>query len=745
MSEDLHLELTPDVDLDELTRALRKAAEQAAPALGTDEQGSFLTNTHLGNASHQEDEPAASVAGTVPPLPNEALADEAELPEAATVSGAEGEVLAAQVAAKVDGVAADAAAASSQAGAGDRSRSAASGDALTMEAGAGTGQLGGAGPGDGAVAAAAFSGEAAGSETTAAAEVEMDVNEAPTDIVVEGGTVSENAAAGTVVATLKAVDGDAGESFTYALDADASGKFEIVGNELRVKAGASLDYESASSHEVVVTVTDAGGLTHTETIKIAVANQNEAPVDITVVGGTVQENAAGGTVVATLGAVDPDGAGTFTYSLDADASGQFEIVGNEVRVKAGANIDYESATSHDLVVRVTDAGGLTHAETIKIAVTNQSGSFTGTNKNDILNGTSEEDVIDGGAGNDRLNGGGGSDTLIGGAGNDTLDGGAGGDSMRGGTGNDTYVVNSAGDTVTELAGEGTDTVQSSVSFALGDNVENLTLTGTAKIDGTGNTLANTLTGNAADNVLDGGAGNDRLNAGGGSDTLLGGAGNDTLNGGAGDDSMRGGTGNDTYVVDSAGDTVVELAGEGTDTVQSSVSFALGANVENLTLTGAAKIDGAGNDLNNTLTGNAADNVLDGGAGNDRLNGGSGNDTLLGGAGNDRLDGGAGDDVLLGGAGNDTLIGGTGSDLFVYMSGQGSDVVNGGSGSWTDTIALDGGAGSLQMGADWTLTLQSGNIVGQDSGELILSANADGFISFADGSRMDFVDIERVQW
>jgi Ca2+-binding RTX toxin-like protein len=317
--------------------------------------------------------------------------------------------------------------------------------------------------------------------------------------------------------------------------------------------------------------------------------------------------------------------------------------------------------------------------------------------------------------------------------------------MRGGTGNDTYVVDSAGDVVVELAGEGTDTVQSSISYTLGSNVENLTLTGTAKIDGTGNTLANTLTGNAADNVLDGGAGNDRLNGGGGNDTLIGGAGNDRLDGGTGDDTMRGGTGNDTYVVDSAGDVVVELAGEGTDTVQSSISYTLGSNVENLTLTGTGKIDGAGNDLNNTLTGNAADNVLDGGAGNDRLNGGGGNDTLIGGAGNDRLDGGAGDDVLLGGAGNDALIGGTGSDLFVYMSGQGSDVVNGGSGSWTDTIALGGGAGSLQMGTDWTLTLQSGSIVSQNTNELVLSGDADGFISFADGARMDFVDIERIQW
>ena len=155
------------------------------------------------------------------------------------------------------------------------------------------------------------------------------------------------------------------------LSSDPSGKFEVVGNEIRLKTGATLDYETATSHQVDVTVTDAGGLTRTETVNIAVTNQNEAPTDITVAGGSVQENAAAGTVVATLGATDPDAGSTFTYSLTSDPSGKFEIVGNEIRLKTGATLDYETATSHNVNVTVTDAGGLTRTETVNIAVTNQ--------------------------------------------------------------------------------------------------------------------------------------------------------------------------------------------------------------------------------------------------------------------------------------------------------------------------------------------------------------------------------------
>ncbi|MDD5384419.1 MAG: calcium-binding protein [Gallionella sp.] len=139
------------------------------------------------------------------------------------------------------------------------------------------------------------------------------------------------------------------------------------------------------------------------------------------------------------------------------------------------------------------------------------------------------------------------------------------------------------------------------------------------INGIGNDLNNAIVGNRGDNMLDGGAGNDTLN---------GGAGNDTLDGGTGADMLLGGAGNDTYVVDNQSDTVGELVGEGTDTVQASVSRTLGDNLENLTLTGAASINGTGNGLDNVIVGNGAANMLTGGLGNDTLNGGAGNDIYI---------------------------------------------------------------------------------------------------------------------
>jgi Ca2+-binding RTX toxin-like protein len=313
-----------------------------------------------------------------------------------------------------------------------------------------------------------------------------------------------------------------------------------------------------------------------------------------------------------------------------------------------------------------------------------------------------------GNGSDRLDGRGGDDTLESGGGADILIGGTGADDMTGGSGSDLYSVDNAGDSVTELANGGIDTVHASISYTLAANVENLVLAGTgfAPLDGTGNGLGNVIVGNAGDNVLSGLAGNDVLEGGAGDDTLRGGDGNDVLEGGLGNDSMSGGLGDDVYVLVENGDVagVGEVAGGGFDTVEAFRSYTLTANMEKLQLLGTGDLNGAGNDLANQIFGNFGDNILagkggndliDGGSGDDTINagdgadnvrGGSGKDTLAGGLGNDKMNGDAGADSIAGGAGDDQLAGGDGNDVLVGANDN--DLLNGNAGDNT----LTGGAG-----------------------------------------------------
>ncbi|WP_341879169.1 calcium-binding protein [Synechococcus sp. UW140] len=399
-------------------------------------------------------------------------------------------------------------------------------------------------------------------------------------------------------------------------------------------------------------------------------------------------------------------------------------------------------------------------------------ALTANVENLLLTGTSNIN----GTGNDLAN------IITGNEGNNTIDGAAGADNLAGGAGDDTYLVDNTSDVVSEEASEGTDTVQSSVTYTLATNIENLLLTGTDSINGTGNDLANTITGNAGKNIIDGGAGADKMAGVAGNDiyvvdnsgdvvteaasegidtvqssiafaltanvenlvligagningtgnelanTITGNAGNNTIDGGTGADNMSGNAGNDIYVVDNASDVVTEAFGAGTDTVQSSISYALTANAENLTLTGTDSINGTGNALNNFLTGNSAANILSGGAGADTMTGGAGDDTYLvdnksdvaseegsegddtvqssvsytlttnvenltltgtdsingtGNALNNLLTGNSAANILSGGAGVDTMAGGTGDDTYVVD--DAGDVVREVSGAGTDTV------------------------------------------------------------
>ena len=286
--------------------------------------------------------------------------------------------------------------------------------------------------------------------------------------------------------------------------------------------------------------------------------------------------------------------------------------------------------------------------------------------------------------------------------NNIIDGRGGADVMAGGVGDDLYAIDDAGDSISEAPGEGIDTAYSAVNFSLSANVENLTLTGTLALNGTGNALDNLIIGNAAANLLDGGTGAD---------------------------GMTGGDGNDTFVVDNAGDTIGEADSGGTDRVQSAITYTLAANIENLTLTGTGAINGTGNALVNVVLGNSAANILNGGFGADTMQGGAGNDTyivdnaldravelnaadgvdtvqssvaftlvghvenltltgggttnatgnafanaLIGNAQANTLDGGAGADAMAGGLGNDTYIVDNAGDLVTEAVGAGTDLV-----------------------------------------------------------------------
>jgi Ca2+-binding RTX toxin-like protein len=355
---------------------------------------------------------------------------------------------------------------------------------------------------------------------------------------------------------------------------------------------------------------------------------------------------------------------------------------------------------------------------------NRTRQIKGKAKRDVLRGSKGKDNINGLAGNDKLLGLAGNDRLNGGLGKDFLDGGKGRDVLKGGKDDDTYVVDNVGDKVKEAAKQGVDTVLSSVNYVLGAHLENLTLTGKANLNGTGNALANKLVGNSGDNILDGGIGAD---------------------------VMSGGLGNDTYFVDNLADIIIEQVNGGTDTVKTIVSnYARPVNVEVLQYIGQGNFTVNGGKTSNTIKGGNQGNNIDGGDGDDNISGGNGNDILTGGLGIDKLIGGLGNDIysvdniadvveevlnsgvdlvkstvdyvladnvenlellggnlngtgnaldniitgtagnniLDGGLGNDTLLGGLGNDTLI--GGAGLDTLTGGAGIDTFVLrALDG--------------------------------------------------------
>jgi Ca2+-binding RTX toxin-like protein len=458
-------------------------------------------------------------------------------------------------------------------------------------------------------------------------------------------------------------------------------------------------------------------------------------------------------LVRVVAPISPGGAQDVTIRGGSDVSIESDVsiidgltlrAGGDLRQFAATTILVSGASGGALAAFVDDVGddgGIGGTNVFAGTVTTSSMTLTGNLDQDVLNGL---------VGDDTLFGLGGKDTLNGFGGNDELDGGTGNDTMSGGLGDDTYFVDSAGDLLFEAAGEGSDTVIATASYTLsgGREIELLRTLGSATsyaVDLTGNAFVQTLVGNAAVNVLDGKAG---------ADTMLGHA------------------GNDTYFVDNAGDTVIEAAGEGTDTVISAIDYTLaaGEEIEVLRTFGSGTtdpLDFTGNEFANTLVGNAAINILDGKAGADTLQGFAGNDTyFIDNAGDALIEAiGGGYDTAISnvsytiaagqavellrtpGSGTVTSLNFTGNELANTLVGNaGTNFLNGKDGldtlhgfAGTDTFRFNTalGPGNIDaiadfVAADDTIQLENGIFAGLAAGALPASAFVIG-ASAADAS------------
>ncbi|RZJ24330.1 MAG: calcium-binding protein, partial [Brevundimonas sp.] len=412
----------------------------------------------------------------------------------------------------------------------------------------------------------------------------------------------------------------------------------------------SANIQYADSQSGVLSVTQNGAtLRGIETARFIFSSSPNNPGDFAVLGGAgwYRHNPHDTLTIGDLTGTALTGAITFDGGfgddvLDASAAVNVILgaggVGNDVLLGGSANDVLSGGDGFDRLsggsgANVLDGGAgddlveyLGATQGVRIDLNDGTVANNGHGLSDTLisiehlTGGAFNDVLVGNEGGNILTGGLGADVLIGLDGDDVLDGGAGAaNTLQGGRGDDRYVVSAAGDTLLELAGEGFDTVQTTLSvYRLRDNFEALEFTGAGAFTGLGNASNNTISGGA------------------GGDTLIGYEGDDILVGGAGaPNTLIGGLGDDVYVSDAVGDSLIELAGEGYDIVSTTLTtYTLRDNFEELRFVQAqgvvADVVGTGNSQNNTLGGHRGADRLAGLAGNDTLNGFEGDDTLRGG-------------------------------------------------------------------------------------------------------------------
>jgi hypothetical protein len=350
-----------------------------------------------------------------------------------------------------------------------------------------------------------------------------DVNEAPTGVVVNlsSPNVSESNSSKLLVGSFTVTDDALGTESITLSGADAS-LLEISGGNIYIKAGVLLDHETNPTLDFIVNAQDltVGGIVSSSAQSITITDAAPLLIDDNFI--SIAENTK---VVGNVADATGDHSGII-YGISNSDDGALFAVDSAGNLSFIAAPDFENPldvgndNTYTVTVTADDGNGNLAAHAYTFDVTDVAGgTFNGNGSNNTLNGTEEADV---------MNGNGGDDTINGLAGNDIINGGGGKDTMNGGVGNDSYFVDNTGDKAIESTGQGTDTVNASVNFTLGVNVENLTFQGSSNLNGTGNTLDNILTGNT---------GNNNLNGGDGADTIIGGLGRDNMTGGLGNDTF----------------------------------------------------------------------------------------------------------------------------------------------------------------------------------------------------------------
>jgi Ca2+-binding RTX toxin-like protein len=530
-------------------------------------------------------------------------------------------------------------------------------------------------------------------------------------------------------------DADTGDTLTYAASIAGGAALPswLTFDSSTATFSGTPPQGAAGSLNLVVTATDSGGVS-ASAASLALAKIDQPPV---VAQQISAQNAMEGTTwtfTIPAGAfADPDAGDPLTYSatlLAGAALPPWLSFDPATRTFSGTPPKGTAGVWAPEVIVTDSSGASTHqAFALMIGKT-----LIGTGANDTLTGSGCNDLLQGLGGNDHLDGSFGADTMVGRAGSDT------------------YVVDDPGDIVTEAAGQGTDTVLSSINYALPANVENLTLTGNDDLTATGNNVANVITANSGKDTLIAGTGLARLIGGAGDDTFVinntgdivqaqaggpntvlssvsyvapgnvhnltgtgsanitltgnnlqdvitGNAGNDILKAGTGIATLIGGSGNTTFVVNNVADVVIEHPGAGLAIIRSNVSYAAADNVQDLFLTGGAALTATGNAHGGTnlIVGNTGSDTLIGGTGIDVLEAGSGKTTLsastaavmMGGANADKIIAGTGPVFIDGGAGLDAITLGSANSVVAFNKGDGNDTIAGGSATG-NIVSLGGG-------------------------------------------------------